>query len=491
MLPGEDRAARRTLLVCLAAGTTTLLDQAVLNIAVPSMRHALGADTGDVQWIVAGYSLAFGLALVPGGSLGDAYGRKRFFLLGVAAFLLAGTVAATGRGPGTLIAARLVQGAAAGLVNAQVIGTLQDVFHGQDRGRALGLYAVTAGVATALGPPLGGALVALLGPGQGWRCCLLLSAPCALLTLGLGAHWLPPPRRTARDPRPDLLGIALACACTLTVMVPFIRTPDSGGQALLWAAAAPALVLALAGQQRLRARRGRPPLLHPALRTSKPYLLGTAIAMAQFGASLASSLVLTVFLQEGLGLSALRTAAVTLPSALAMGVTSACAWRVVRRIGPRAVPLGLALGIGAALAGAVVVLTVPSAALPVACAGVQALTGAAAGLTVSPNQTRVLHHVPAEAAGVAGGILQMAQRIAAAVCLSAVPAVYLRSAPAPPDGSGARAAYALASCVCAGLLAVALLLSRLSATARGRPSSPGPTDETGPGPDARPSVANI
>ncbi|MGW1949340.1 MFS transporter, partial [Streptomyces sp. NPDC001940] len=87
MLPGEDRAARRTLLVCLAAGATTLLDQAVLNIAVPSMRQSLGAGAGDVQWIVAGYSLAFGLALVPGGSLGDAYGRKRFFLLGVAAFL--------------------------------------------------------------------------------------------------------------------------------------------------------------------------------------------------------------------------------------------------------------------------------------------------------------------------------------------------------------------------------------------------------------------
>ncbi|MFF1309728.1 MFS transporter, partial [Streptomyces sp. NPDC058320] len=83
MLPGEDRAARRTLLVCLAAGATTLLDQAVLNIAVPSMRQSLGAGAGDVQWIVAGYSLAFGLALVPGGSLGDAYGRKRFFLLGV------------------------------------------------------------------------------------------------------------------------------------------------------------------------------------------------------------------------------------------------------------------------------------------------------------------------------------------------------------------------------------------------------------------------
>ncbi|MGW6059631.1 MFS transporter [Streptomyces sp. NPDC055189] len=481
MLPGDDRAARRVLLVCLAAGATTLLDQAVLNIAVPSMRQSLAAGAADVQWIVAGYSMAFGLALVPGGSLGDAHGRKRFFLIGVAVFLLAGVAAATGGGPGTVIGARLVQGAAAGLVNSQVIGTLQDVFHGHDRGRALGLYAVTAGVATALGPPLGGALVAGLGPELGWRCCLLLSAPCALLTLALAVRWLPPPRRTAGDSRLDALGLALACGCTLTLMVPFIRTPGSGGEALLWAALVGALALTLTLHQRLRIRRGRPPLLHPALRSSKPYLLGTAVAMAQFGASLASALVLTVFLQEGLGLSALTTAAVSLPSALAMGLVSALAWRMVRRIGPRTVDLGLALGIGAALAGAAAALAVPSAALPLVCAAVQVLAGAAAGLTVSPNQTRVLQHAPAEAAGVAGGILQMAQRIAAAVCLSAVSAVYLHSAPTAPTGNGPRVAYALASCVCAGLLAMALVLSRLRGDATGPPP---PTAAANPTPHA-------
>jgi MFS family permease len=460
MLPGEDRAARRVLLVCMAAGATTLLDQAVLNIAIPSMRHSLGAGAADIQWIVAGYSLAFGLALVPGGSLGDLHGRKRLFIAGVALFLLAGVAAATGGGPGTVIGARLVQGAAAGLVNSQVIGTIQDVFHGLDRGRALGLYAVTSGVATALGPPLGGALVAGLGPEVGWRYCLLLSAPCAVATLTLAVRWLPPPRRTARDSRLDVLGLALACGCTLTLMVPFISTPDSGGTALLWALGVCALACALTVHQRTRARRGRAPLVHPALTSSKPYMLGTAVAMAQFGSTLAASLVLTVFLQDGLGLSALLTAAIALPSAIAMGVSSALAWRLMRRIGLRTVTVGLVLGIGAALAGAVAALLVPDAGLPFAFAATQLLSGVAGGLAVSPNQTQVLQHAPAEAAGVGGGILQMAQRIAAAVCLSAVSAVYLHSATGSP-----RAAYALASCVCAGLLAAALVLSRLRRTA--------------------------
>lgn len=468
--------------MCLAAGATTLLDQAVLTIAVPSMRQSLQATGADVQWIVAGYSLAFGLALVPGGSLGDLHGRKHLLMTGMAVFLLAGVTAATAAGPGTVIGARLAQGAAAGLVNAQVIGTVQDVFHGPARGRALGLYAVTGGVATALGPPLGGGLVAGLGPEAGWRCCLLLSPPCALLTLTLAGRRLPPSRRTARSSRLDVLGLSLLCGCTLTLMVPFIRTPDSGAQALLWGTMPCALAAVLAVQQRLRVRRGRQPLVHPALTSSKPYMLGTAVAMAQFGSSLAAFLVLTVFLQDGLGLSALLTAVITLPGAVGMGLSSALAWRLVRRIGPRTVTVGLALGAGASLTGAAVALWVPAAVLPTALAGTQLMSGVAGGITVSPNQAQVLEHAPPQAAGVGGGILQMAQRIAAAVCLTAVPAVYLHVASGPPGGGHDRAGYALACCVCAGLLGVALLLSlRRDATPPSRPMAPVPVhhaDET-------------
>ncbi|KPI21930.1 major facilitator superfamily MFS_1 [Actinobacteria bacterium OK074] len=486
MLPGADRAARRVQLVCMAAGATTLLDQAVLNIAVPSMRQSLGAGAADVQWIVAGYSLTFGLALVPGGSLGDLRGRKHLFLAGIAVFLLAGVAAATGAGPGTVIGARLVQGAAAGLVNSQVIGTIQDVFQGVDRGRALGLYAVTSGVAAALGPPLGGALVAGLGPAAGWRCCLLLSAPLAVLTLTLAARWLPPPRRTAGNARLDAVGLTLACGCTLTLMVPFIRTPGSGGAALLWAGAAVGLAALFTLHQRRRARHGRRPLVHPALTASRPYMLGTAVAMAQFGASLASSLVLTVFLQDGLGHSALLTAAVTFPAAVAMGVSSGLAWRLVRRIGPSTVTVGLTLGIAAALTGAAVALAVPGGPLPLALAATQLVVGAASGLSVSPNQTQVLQHAPAEAAGVGGGILQMAQRIAAAVCLSAVSAVYLHTASGPSGAAGPRSAYALASCVCAGLLVVALTLSLLVRRDT-PPGTPTPARATEAEPTAKPA----
>ncbi|MFD4653049.1 MFS transporter [Streptomyces sp. NPDC058441] len=459
MLPGEDRAARRVLMVCMAAGTTTLLDQSVLNIAVPALRHSLGAGPTDVQWIVAGYSLTFGLMLVPGGSLGDVHGRKGLFLVGLSAFVLFGAVAATGARPDLVIAARLVQGAGAGLVNSQVIGTLQDVFSGLDRARALGLYAVTGGVAAALGPALGGALVAACDPELGWRLCLLLNTPCGMVTLWLAFRWLPKARRTAGRSQLDWWGLVWAGALTLALMLPFISTPGSTLVAALWAGAAVALACCLVLGQRLRRRSGRVPLVHPSLPRSRPYTLGTAIAMASFGSSLAATLVLTMFLQSGLGLSALTAALVTLPSAVAMGVTSAVAWRVVRRLGPHTVTLGLALGILTLLGGAAVALTVPRTSLPLVLAAIQLLSGAAAGLTVSPNQALVLQHAPAEAAGVAGGILQMAQRIAAAVALSAVSGSYLRGTSGATGGS--RTAFAQAILICAGLLAAAAVLSLL------------------------------
>ncbi|WP_218150596.1 MFS transporter [Actinokineospora terrae] len=466
MRTADDRASWRVLVVCLAAGVTTLLDQSVLTIALPSLRESLHAGATDVQWIVSGYSLAFGLALVPGGSLGDARGRKGLFLVGLVTFVVFAVVAATGANAGVVIVARLVQGAGAGLVNSQVIGTIQDVFHGVGRTRALGMYAVVAGVSSALGPALGGVLVSLAGPGAGWRWCLLLSVPCGVVTLVLAARRLPQPRRVSEG---RLDGWGLLCVAVLTVssMMPFITGTHVGW----WVAGVVGSVVALVVLHRRRVRTGKVPLVHPALTRSAPFVLGTVVAMAQFGSAMAASLVLVLFLQSGLGMSALTAAAVTLPSAVAMVASSAIAWRVVRRIGSHAVTLGTGLGIVMLLAGALVVAVVPVPVLPVALAVVQLAWGAANGLSLSPNQARVLQHAPAEAAGVAGAILQMSQRVAAAVCLSAISGVYLRA-------ETPEAAFIHASLVCAGLLVGALVacvvLARIDArsTSDGAPRPP-------------------
>ncbi|MEV7773614.1 MFS transporter [Kitasatospora sp. NPDC086791] len=459
-----DAAGRRVLLVCVAGGFTTLLDQSVLNTSIPALRASLHAGPADLQWIVAGYSLAFGLALIPGGRLGDVKGRKWFFVSGLALFTLVSLVSATAAEPGVLIAARLVQGAGAGLVNSQMIGTLQDVFDGRLRARALGMYAVTGGLAFALGPPIGGAVLAAAGPELGWRLTFLLNVPFGLATVALAVRHLPEPRPSARQANLDPVGLLLVGALTLVLMLPFVRPPGPTGR-LAFAAAALLLVGALVRWQRRYARAGGHPLIHPALTRSAPYALGTVTAMAQFGSSLAASLVLTMFLQDGLGLSPMGAALVALPSAVAMGVASALAWRVVQRFGRRTVTAGMTGSALTMLAAGLVAHWASAAVLPWLLALLQLLGGASIGLMASTNQAYVLRHAPAEAAGVSGAILQMAQRIAAAVAVSALSGVYLRET---AGGGGHRSAFLAASVVCAAVAGLAVPASVLAGRATAR-----------------------
>ncbi|WP_415953271.1 MFS transporter [Streptomyces sp. KLOTTS4A1] len=455
----------RILAVCLAAGFTSLLDQSVLNIAVPALGDALSADASQLQWIVAGYSLAFGVALVPGGRLGDVHGRKPFFLAGMALFVAGGVLSSCAQDAWLVVGARLLQGLGAGLVNAQVIGTIQDVFTGAARARALGMYAVTAGIAAALGPPVGGALIAAAGAEPGWRLALLLNLPFALATLVAGSRFLPRPRPSNAQAGLDLPGVALFAGLTVLVMLPFIRSTGY----LVYGAGASALAVALVVQQRSRARSGRRPLVHPALTRSAPYARGTAVAMAQFGASLAYGMVLAVFLQGELGLSPMTAALVMLPQAVGMGVTSTFAWRVVRRFGELPViNSGLGLSAVSFLSGGVATLYAGGGALPWILALCQLCAGAATGFTVAPTQAQVLRHAPAEAAGVAGGILQMSQRMAAAVCISAVSGLYLHTSAPATGAPGMREGFWYASLACTAIVTTGLLISAL----RRRPAPP-------------------
>ncbi len=469
-----DAAGRRVLLVCVAGGFTTLIDQSVLNTSIPALRGTLHAQPAHLQWIVAGYSLAFGLALIPGGRLGDVKGRKWFFVIGLALFTLVSLVSATATDPTVLIAARLLQGAGAGLVNSQMIGTLQDVFDGQLRARALGMYAVTGSLAFSLGPPIGGLVLAAAGPELGWRITFLLNVPFGLATLALAVRHLPRPRPAARHADLDLLGLLLVGALTLALMLPFVRPPGLAGR-LAFAAGALALLGALIGWQRRYARTGGHPLIHPALTRSAPYALGTATAMAQFGSSLAASLVLTMFLQDGLGLSPMGAALVSLPSALAMATASGLAWRVVQRLGRRTVTVGMTGSALAMLLSGIVAQWAPAVVLPWLLALLQLLGGASVGLMGSTNQAYVLRHAPAEAAGVSGAILQMAQRIAAAVAVSALSGVYLRET---AGGGGHRSAYLTAGLVCAAVAGLAVLASVFAGRVSGRDRTPEKPDET-------------
>ncbi|GAA0269409.1 MFS transporter [Cryptosporangium japonicum] len=401
----SEARRRWTLRLCLAAGFTTLIDQSVLTVAIPSLRSSLDAGPHAMQWVLAGYSFAFGLALVPGGRLGDAHGRRRYFLAGLALFTVTSVVAGTATDAWVVAGARLVQGLGAGLVNPQVLGLIQDEFRGSQRARALGAYATVGGVAATIGPVLGGVLLALAGPDWGWRLIVLINVPFGVATFVLAARYLPRSpvrRRTALDTP----GLALLGAVTLCVLL----SVTSGA---VWALGGVALGVVLVGWE----RRAASPVLHPALVRSRGFVAGTLVAAFNFGSVLALGLLVVVYLQEALGKSPLAAALTALPSAVAFGLTSLVSWRVLARFGPRMLRWATALGVVGALATLACALWVPHAS---AFAATQLMFGIAGGLVVSPNQALTLRHAPAELAGLAAGFLQVAQRISAAVSLAVV-----------------------------------------------------------------------
>ena len=149
----------RILAVTLTIGFMTLLDVTIVNVALPSIRQGLDASAAQVQWIVSGYALTFGLTLVAGGRLGDAYGRRRMMLIGLTGFIVSSAGVGLAPNEWWVVTARLVQGFAAGLLTPQNSGLIQQLFRGPERGRAFGFFGLTVSVSAALGPVLGGLIL--------------------------------------------------------------------------------------------------------------------------------------------------------------------------------------------------------------------------------------------------------------------------------------------------------------------------------------------
>src|SRR5690625_979778 len=175
-----------------------LLALSVINVALPVIGVALDSDSRGLQWVVSGYALSFGLLLVPSGRLGDATGRKRIFLAGVAVFIVGAVVAGFAQSIEMLNLARVVQGVGSGMLNPQTFGLIQKYFRKEARARAFATMATTVSVATASGPLVGGLLIEALGDNLGWRAMFLLNVPLGVLALMLGRWWLPDDRRLAR-----------------------------------------------------------------------------------------------------------------------------------------------------------------------------------------------------------------------------------------------------------------------------------------------------
>lgn len=449
----------RVLAVSLVVGFMSLLDVTIVNVAVPSIRAGLDTSAATIQWVVSGYALAFGMTLVAGGRLGDAHGRRRMMTIGLIGFVVSSAAVGLAPNAAAIVVARLVQGASAGLLTPQNSGLIQQLFRGPERGRAFGMFGFTVAVASAAGPLIGGALIALLGEENGWRALFLINVPIGLVALVLIRRLVPDNdvgAEAEKDPRVDGVGALLLGLAVLSVLYPLISLEGGAGLPLVVLLAFPALAWAFVRWERQAVRNGRPPLLDVSLLRGLPgYANGLLVGTLYFTGFTGIFLVLSVHLQEGEGFSPLGAALLMTPFAVGAATTSPLAGRLVARIGRRVtlVALGVMMT-GTALAA--VLVTQPTDRLWWTLAPAMLLAGIGGGGVISPNFTLTLAEVPPQMGGAAGAALQTGQRIGSALGAALLMTVYQAVGAVTSAPVAARAALLTALVVLSAAFAAAV-----------------------------------
>ncbi|MFJ9562076.1 MFS transporter [Streptomyces fuscichromogenes] len=424
--PTTDDRRWKALGVCLAAGFISLLDTSIVNVALPSMERGLGATEAAQSWVVSGYALTFGLALVPAGRLGDMRGRRQAFLIGLAVFTVASAACGLAGSPDRLVVFRLIQGAAAGMVAPQTSGLIQQMFQGAERAKAFGLLGSVIGVSTAVGPLAGGVIIDAVGTDDGWRWVFFVNLPIGIAALVAGLRLLPRYPGTAdRRERFDPLGVLLLGSGVLALMLPLVQEQQWTGRQKWALAPVGAVLLGLFWVwERRQGRLGRAPLVDLNLFSLRSFTLGALISFSYFAGFTTVFFVLALFLQNAAGYSALAAGVTVLPFAVASAVGAALGGRLVVRHGRVLVVIGLA-GVAVGLLGIVaVVRLVPLEHFGWAAAVPMIIGGIGSGITVSPNTTLTLTLVPVKRAGAAGGVLQTGQRVGSAAGIAVVGSVY-------------------------------------------------------------------
>ncbi|GLZ62112.1 MULTISPECIES: MFS transporter [Micromonospora] len=455
-------AGRGTLLAAVLASGMVFLDSTVVNVALPKLGQDLGANVADLQWTINGYLLMLAAFVLLGGALGDRFGRRRIFLIGVVWFTAASVLCGLAQDTGWLIGARFLQGAGGALLTPGSLSVLQASFHPDDRGRAIGAWAGLSGVSTALGPFIGGWLIDALS----WRWIFFLNLPIAVLVLLAALRWVPESRdesasRTeGRDQtrrRFDVAGALLGALALAGVTYALIDAPARGFDSAEVLIAAAVGVLAAVAFVLLERRRGDAAMLPTGLFSSRLFSVLNLFTVVVYAALGGFTFFFAVYLQNVVEWSAFRTGIALLPMTLLLLVGSARAGALSARIGPR---LPLAVGPVIAAVGLLLLRGVgPGASywrdvLP----GVL-LFGIGLTLVVAPLTASVLAAVQDRFSGVASGFNNAASRAGGLLAVAALPLLVGLSGGGYEQKADLTDAYRAALAWCAGLLLAGAVLA--------------------------------
>jgi EmrB/QacA subfamily drug resistance transporter len=444
------------LAVILAAECMDLLDGTIVNVASPSIRAELGASLTSLQWIVGGYALTFAVGLVVGGRLGDLYGRRRLFLVGIAGFTLSSVLCGVAGSAGMLIAFRLLQGAFAAIMIPQGFGIVRASFPKDEIAKAFGMFGPVIGGAAVLGPIVGGALVDGDLLGTGWRAVFLVNAPVGILAF-VAALRLLPESRLPDAPRLDVGGaILVTVACALLVL-PLIQGREAGWPAWTFASMAASVVTfaAFAWHEARRERAQRAPLVETSLLRTRAYSVGVLVALVFFAGMIGLMLTMSLYLQLGEGFSAIHTGLTFTPWALGTAVGAGLGAGVLGpKLGRPVLHGGLLVMMAGVLGTLAVVGSAGDTVSSWALAGPQAVAGVGMGAVLAPLFGFVLAGVRDHEVGSASGVLNAVQQLSGALGIAVIGTIFFSVA----TDHGVTVAFERALWIELGLLVVAGVL---------------------------------
>jgi len=421
-----DQSDRRwwVLAIVVAAQFMFVVDAFIVNVAIPSIRADLHATTGQIQGVIVLYQIAFAALIITGGRLGDIRGPKPVFLLGLLGFTIASLWCGFAHAGAELVVARAVQGASAALMIPQVLATIHVLFRDKERGRAFGVFGFTLGFGAAVGFGLGGWLVELNVADLGWRTVFFVNLPVGL-ALMCAALWLMPPILSKPGRQLDLIGAVVLSIALLCLIGPMLIGADLGWAPWLFAVMVAGLILLACMwplERWVEYQKGLP-LIHLALLSDKSFVVGLLAVFFLTFANISFYLVMTLYMQLGLGFSPLQAGTALLPLAIAFAIVSRVGSQRAQRLGTIALlqgcgiqVLGLAILCGAVATG--MTLGMPALALLLVVFGIgQAMVWA-------PLFGLVLTKVPPSHAGSGGGVLMTVQQIGNGTGVATVGTLY-------------------------------------------------------------------
>ncbi|MEU1001301.1 MFS transporter [Streptomyces tibetensis] len=437
------------LLTTVLGSSMAMLDSTVVNVALPRIGRDLDANLSALQWTVNAYMVTLAGLILLGGALGDRYGRRKVFVVGVVWFALASLLCGIAPNAGVLIAARALQGVGGALLTPGSLALIQASFHPDDRGRAVGLWSGFGGIGAAVGPFVGGWLV----DGPGWRWVFLLNVPVALVCVPAALRHVPESGDGSAHGRFDVLGAVLGALALALVTYALIEAGEGGLVVVVSAVAGLAAAVAFVVVERRRPD----PMMPPDIFASRQFTAVNLVTLCVYAALGGFFFLAALQLQVVVGYSALAAGTALLPTTVLMLLLSARSGELADRIGPR---IPLTVGPLLCAAGMLLMLRVgPGASYLADVLPALLVLGLGMVTLVAPLTATVLGSVSVVRAGLASGINNAAARAAGLMAVAALPLLAGMGEEAYREPAAFDTAFEKAMGWCAGALVVGAVIA--------------------------------